>query len=97
MLHRQFPNVYEGWLVVGSSGAIVLVVAATFFYGFGTIFDEIRDEFGWSNASTALAFYLRNEMGGIGAVIVGLSTARCSSSPRPGAQLVRGLSAASST
>ncbi len=68
MLRRLFPDVYEGWLVVGSSGVVVLVVAATFFYGFGTIFNEVREEFGWSNASTALAFSLRNEIGGIGAI-----------------------------
>jgi MFS family permease len=72
----MFPNVYEGWLVVGSSGTIVLVVAATFFYGFGTIFNEVRDEFGWSNASTALAFSLRNEIGGIGAIVVGVALDR---------------------
>lgn len=76
MLRRMFPNVYEGWLVVGSSGTIVLVVAATFFYGFGTIFNEVRDEFGWSNASTALAFSLRNEIGGIGAIAVGVALDR---------------------
>ncbi len=76
MLRRMFPNVYEGWLVVGSSGVIVLVVAATFFYGFGTIFNEVRDEFGWSNASTALAFSLRNEIGGVGAIIVGVALDR---------------------
>ena len=76
MLRRLFPDVYEGWLVVGSSGVVVLVVAATFFYGFGTIFNEVRDEFGWSNASTALAFSLRNEIGGIGAIIVGIALDR---------------------
>ena len=76
MLRRRFPNVYEGWLVVGSSGVIVLVVAATFFYGFGTIFNEVRDEFGWSNASAALAFSLRNEIGGVGAIIVGIALDR---------------------
>ena len=76
MLRRLFPDVYEGWLVVGSSGVIVLVVAATFFYGFGTIFNEVRDEFGWSNASTALAFSLRNEVGGIGAIAVGIALDR---------------------
>jgi len=76
MLRRMYPNVYEGWLVVGSSAVIVLVVAATFFYGFGTIFNEVRDEFGWSNASTALAFSLRNEIGGVGAIFVGIALDR---------------------
>jgi MFS family permease len=76
MLRRLFPDVYEGWLVVGASGTVVLVVAATFFYGFGTIFNEVREEFHWSNASTALAFSLRNEVGGIGAIVVGVALDR---------------------
>jgi MFS family permease len=76
MLRRAFPDVYEGWIVVGSSGAVVLVVAAIFFYGFGTIFNDVRDEFGWSNASTALAFSLRNEVGGVGAILVGIALDR---------------------
>jgi MFS family permease len=76
MLRRAFPDVYEGWIVVGSSGAVVLVVAAIFFYGFGTIFNDVRDEFGWSNASTALAFSLRNEVGGVGAILVGVAIDR---------------------
>jgi MFS family permease len=76
MLRRLFPNVYEGWLVVGASGVIVLVVAATFFYGFGTIYNEVRDEFGWRNSDTALAFSLRNEVGGIGAIFVGIAIDR---------------------
>ncbi len=76
MLRRAFPDVYEGWIVVGSSGAVVLVVAAIFFYGFGTIFNDVRDEFGWSNASTALAFSLRNEVGGVGAILVGVALDR---------------------
>jgi len=76
VLRKIFPNVYEGWLVVGSAGAIVLVVAATFFYGFGTIYNEVRNEFGWDNADTALAFSLRNEVGGIGAIFVGMALDR---------------------
>src|SRR5438552_1566870 len=40
MLRRTFPNVYEGWLVVGSSAFIVMLIASVFFYGFGTIFNE---------------------------------------------------------
>jgi len=76
MLRRAFPDVYEGWIVVGSSGTVILVVAAIFFYGFGTIFNDVRDEFGWSNASTALAFSLRNEVGGVGAILVGIAIDR---------------------
>ena len=76
MLRRLYPDVYEGWLVVGSAGLIILIVAATFFYGFGTVYNEVRAEFGWDNADTALAFSLRNEVGGIGAILVGIALDR---------------------
>ena len=76
MLRKLFPNVYEGWIVVGSAGVIILAVAATFFYGFGTIYTEVRAEFGWDNADTALAFSLRNEVGGVGAIFVGIALDR---------------------
>jgi MFS family permease len=76
MLRKLYPNIYEGWIVVGSAGVIVLVVAATFFYGFGTIYNEVRGEFGWKNSETALAFSLRNEVGGIGAILVGIALDR---------------------
>jgi MFS family permease len=78
MLRKLYPNVYEGWIVVGSAGVIILVVAATFFYGFGTIYTEVRAEFGWKNSDTALAFSLRNEVGGIGAIFVGIALDRIS-------------------
>jgi len=72
MLARFFPNVYEGWLVVGASAFIVTMIGATFFYGFGTVFNPIRDEFGWSAAATSFAFSLRQETSGIAAPLVGI-------------------------
>lgn len=71
MLRRMLPNVYEGWIVVGSSALTVLLIAASFFYGFGTIFNEVVEEFGWSVAATSLAFSLRSEVGGLAAPFVG--------------------------
>lgn len=71
MLRRMLPRVYEGWLVVGSAAFTVLLIGASFFYGFGTIFNEVIDEFGWSVAATSLAFSLRSEVGGIAAPFVG--------------------------
>lgn len=72
MLRWVFPRVYEGWIVVGASGTTVLIIAASFFYGFGTIFTEVIDEFGWSVAATSLAFSLRSEVGGLAAPFVGV-------------------------
>ena len=72
LLRRMFPQIYEGWLVVGSFGLVIVMIGTAFFYGFGTIFTPIVKEFGWSNASTALAFSLRSEVGGIAAPFVGV-------------------------
>lgn len=63
--------VYEGWVVVAASAAMVMVVAGTFFYGLGTIFTDVRAEFGWGVGVTAIAFSLRSEVGGIASPIVG--------------------------
>lgn len=76
MLRRLFPNVYEGWIVVGSSAFTVLVMGAIFFYGFGTIFNEVIDEFHWSYGATALGFSLRAEVGGVAAPFVGVAIDR---------------------
>lgn len=72
MLRRAFPNTYEGWLVVGSAAFVMLLTSSIFFYGFGTIFNEVIAEFGWSYGATALAFSLRSEVGGIASPLVGI-------------------------
>ncbi|MEZ4503178.1 MAG: MFS transporter [Dehalococcoidia bacterium] len=76
MVRRWLPNVYEGWIVVGSSAFIVTMIGASFFYGFGTIFNPLRDEFGWSSAATSLAFSLRQETSGIAAPFIGMTIDR---------------------
>lgn len=76
MAQRWFPNIYEGWIVVGSSAMVVLLVGAVFFYGFGVFFNDIIREFGWSVAATSLAFSLRSEIGGLAAPFVGVGIDR---------------------
>lgn len=71
MLRRLFPNVYEGWIVTGSFAFVVVLMGATFFYGFGTIFSPVEQEFGWSKAAVAFGFSLRSEVQGIGAPAIG--------------------------
>jgi MFS family permease len=71
LLRRLFPNVYEGWLVTGSFAFIVVLIGSTFFYGFGTIFNPVIAEFGWSNASVSFGFSLRSEVQGLGAPAIG--------------------------
>ena len=76
MLRKLLPNVYEGWLVVGSSAFIITIIGAVFFYGFGTIFNPVIEEFGWSVAATSLAFSLRQETSGIVAPFIGMAIDR---------------------
>ena len=76
VLRRLFPNVYEGWLVVVSAASITTFIGGAFFYGFGTVFNPIIDEFGWSVAATSLAFSVRSEAGGIAAPVIGVAIDR---------------------
>lgn len=71
MLRRMLPNVYEGWIVTGSFAFIIVLMGATFFYGFGTVFTPVEEEFGWSKAALAFGFSLRSEVQGIGAPAIG--------------------------
>jgi len=72
VIRRLFPNVYEGWVVVGSFALLVVMIGTAFFYGFGTIFKPVIEEFGWTNAEVSLAFSLRSEVGGIAAPLIGI-------------------------
>ncbi|MDA0815411.1 MAG: MFS transporter [Chloroflexi bacterium] len=71
MLRRLFPDVYEGWIVTGAFAFVIVLMGATFFYGFGTIFNPVEEEFGWSKAAVAFGFSLRSEVQGIGAPAIG--------------------------
>ena len=70
------PGRYEGWTVVVAAAVVTLITAAPVFYGFGTIFTEIVDEFGWSVAVVALGFSIRNEVGGLAAPLTGAALDR---------------------
>ncbi|MEE8370031.1 MAG: MFS transporter [Dehalococcoidia bacterium] len=76
MIRRFLPRVYEGWLVAVSGSLVIVVTAAAFFHGFGTVFNPIREEIGISVTATALAFSLRSQTGGFAAPLVGLALDR---------------------
>ena len=76
MLKRVFPNIYEGWIVVGASGLVMMLSGSTFFYGLSAIFTSLLIEFQWSVAATSLAFSLRTEVQGLTGPIIGLSIDR---------------------
>ena len=71
MLARLFPNVYEGWIVVGASSTVLFFLSASVFWGLGPMFNPIVDEFGWSVGATSFAFAVRSEVNGIAAPFVG--------------------------
>ena len=48
-------GLYEGWIVVIAAGFIVFLISSSFLYGFGAIFTNVRDEFGWSAPATSRA------------------------------------------
>ncbi len=66
-------EIYEGWRVAFSGCLLGFMVAALFFYGFGNIFNSLREEFGWSAAVTAVAFSIRSESQSVIAPIVGFA------------------------
>ncbi|MCC6236780.1 MAG: MFS transporter [Dehalococcoidia bacterium] len=72
----MMPRVYEGWVVVGATAVVVTMIGASFFYGFGTIFNPLREEFGWSAAATSFAFSLRQETSGIASPFIGMAIDR---------------------
>ena len=71
MVARLFPDVYEGWIVVGASTTMLFILSAAVFWGLGPIFNPILDEFGWSHGATAFAFAARSEVNGAAAPFVG--------------------------
>lgn len=81
MLSRVFPGIYEGWLVVAASALFSAVLAGAVHYGFGTVFEPLRSEFGWGVGATAVAFSLRTEVSGIAAPVIGVMVDRLG--PRP--------------
>ena len=72
-------GLFFGWWIVFASAAIVFLTGGPFFYGFGTLFDPLVKEFGWSRASISLAFSLRSEVGGLAAPVVGFLVDRVGS------------------
>jgi MFS family permease len=76
MTNIKKPKLFYGWIIVLSSSLMFLFGAGVFFYGFGTFFNPIRNEFGWSSAITAGAFTLYRLEGGIAAPAVGFGVER---------------------
>lgn len=71
MRDRRRPKLFYGWVMAWAVALISYVTDGSFFYGFGTFFNPIRNEFGWGAAVTAAAFTVHRLQGGIAAPLVG--------------------------
>jgi len=63
--------VFYGWWIVLACSAITSYAAGILYYGFTAFFTPLIQEFGWSRASTSLAFSLYRLEGGLAAPVVG--------------------------
>lgn len=70
---RALRRVFYGWWIVLSCGLLQLLGAGFFYYGLGTFFLPLTNEFGWSRALTSSAFSLHRLEGGIIAPLVGFA------------------------
>jgi len=62
-------KIFYGWWIVVASAILNFLVGGTFFYGFTTFFNPIRNTFGWTAAVTSIAFvFQRLEMGILGPI-----------------------------
>lgn len=66
------PRVFFGWWIVLASGWLSMLGSGFFYYGLGTFFLPLTNEFGWSRTLTSSAFSLHRLEGGIIAPVVGV-------------------------
>lgn len=69
-------KVFYGWWVLVGSTIIDIVWGGIWFYGTGTFFKPLCEEFGWSRASLSLALSLSRAEAGPEAIVVGYSADR---------------------
>ncbi len=61
----MFKKVFYGWWIVSAAAVLHFIGGGTFYYGFTTFFNPIRQTFGWTAAATAGAFALQRLEAGI--------------------------------
>ncbi|MBI2304778.1 MAG: MFS transporter [Chloroflexi bacterium] len=64
-ISRTRPKVFYGWWIVLAGAAISAVNGGVYFYGFGTFFTPLVNEFGWTRTALAGAFSLSRLEGGL--------------------------------
>lgn len=66
---RKKITIFYGWWIVSASAVLNFFIGGTFYYGFTVFFNPIRESFGWSAATTSVAFiFQRLEMGILGPI-----------------------------
>jgi len=75
------PRVFYGWWMVSAGFLLFFYAGGTFYYGFTSFFNPIRDTFGWSSRNTAFAFALQSAEGGLAGPLVGILLDRTGARP----------------
>ncbi len=68
---KKIGDIFYGWWIVAAGIVLCIFGYAGWFYGYGTLFTPISTEFGWSRATTSIAFSFSRLEGGIEGPIVG--------------------------
>ena len=69
---RREKKIFYGWWMVLASALLNFFAGGTFFYGFTTFFNPIKQSFGWSAAATSVAFSFQRLEYGVAGPVVGL-------------------------
>lgn len=68
---RKIGNVFYGWWIVAAGSVLCMFGYGGYFYSYGALFNPISQEFGWSRATTSVAFSLSRLEGGVQGLITG--------------------------
>ncbi len=73
---RKAGKVFYGWWIVAAGSVLCMFGYGGYFYSYGALFNPISHEFGWSRATTSIAFSLSRLEGGVQGLITGPLTDR---------------------
>ncbi len=76
MKQMKKSKVFYGWWIVLSTNIICMLGFGVWLYAFGTFFEPMMKEFGWTRAQTSGAASLRSVEGGVAGPVVGWAVDR---------------------
>ncbi len=68
---KKLSGIFYGWWIVAAGVVLCMFGYGGWFYSFGTLFNPISNEFGWSRATTSIAFSLSRLEGGLEGLVTG--------------------------